>query len=440
MDNELITNQYFHVEENIPWNIYPRPQMKRDSFCNLNGEWDFEASPYEYPPQKYSMKITVPYPVESALSGVGKHFRRGNKLYYRRYFDAPIKLRWRRVLLHCGGIDQKAEIFINGHFVVSCCTAIEGPLEVDVTPFLLDENELIIKVVDDMDKNVPYGKQSENPKEIWYSPVSGIWQTVWLESVPEYYIKGLKITTTLDYADVEIAGVDEGRVLFEGKSYRFYDGKIRLTPMVKKHWSPEDPHLYYFSVQVGNDKVDSYFALRTLEIKDAYGLKRLCLNGEPYFFNGVLHQGYWMSSIIDVRQKDGDAYGFDLSLKYENKHWYFWGVYALGFVNRNYEKYNNGTIDLITYQPHFDRRHNVNLILTYTAGDMRQWEFSGRWNFGTGFPFTQVQGFYEFLSFQDGIYFDYTSANGEIGVVFAELNQGRLPVYHRFDIDAKARP
>ena len=141
----------------------------------------------------------------------------------------------------------------------------------------------------------------------------------------------------------------------------------------------------------------------------------------------------------DFMIEDGDAYGFDLSLKYETKHWYFWGVYALGFVNRNYEKYENGTINLITYQPHFDRRHNVNLILTYTAGDMRQWEFSGRWNFGTGFPFTQVQGFYEFLSFQDGIYFDYTTTNGEMGVVFADLNQGRLPMYHRFDIDAKRK-
>ena len=141
----------------------------------------------------------------------------------------------------------------------------------------------------------------------------------------------------------------------------------------------------------------------------------------------------------DFMIEDGDAYGFDLSLKYETKHWYFWGVYALGFVNRNYEKYDNGTINLITYQPHFDRRHNVNLILTYTAGDMRQWEFSGRWNFGTGFPFTQVQGFYEFLSFQDGIYFDYTTTNGEMGVVFSDLNQGRLPMYHRFDIDAKRK-
>ena len=141
----------------------------------------------------------------------------------------------------------------------------------------------------------------------------------------------------------------------------------------------------------------------------------------------------------DFMVESGDAYGFDLSMKYEDKHWYLWAVYALGFVNRNYEKYQNGQVDLITYQPHFDRRHNVNLILTYTAGDQRQWEFSGRWNFGTGFPFTKVQGYYEFLSFQDGIYFDYTTTNGDIGLIFGELNQGRLPTYHRFDIDAKRK-
>ena len=141
----------------------------------------------------------------------------------------------------------------------------------------------------------------------------------------------------------------------------------------------------------------------------------------------------------DFMVEDGDAYGFDLSLKYEDKHWYLWAVYALGFVNRNYEKYQNGQIDLVSYQPHFDRRHNVNLILTYTAGDQRQWEFSGRWNFGTGFPFTKVQGYYEFLSFQDGIYFDYTTTNGDIGLIFADLNQGRLPTYHRFDLDAKRK-
>lgn len=297
MDNDLSLGLERNEDNPIPWDVYPRPMMKRDSFLNLNGEWDFEVTQYDYLPKKYSMKITVPYPVESKLSGVEKHYKKGSRLYYRRYFDAPLKIRWRRVLLHCGGIDQKAEIYVNGCFAIEWCTSVNGPLSVDITPFLKDENELVIKVIDDMDKSIPYGKQCEKPKEIWYSPVSGIWQTVWLEAVPEYYIKGLKVTPSMDYADIEIEGVDEGRVIFEGKSYRFYDGKIRLTPVVKRRWSPNDPHLYFFSVLVGNDKVDSYFALRTLEIKDIYGVKRLCLNGEAFFFHGVLHQGYWQDGL-----------------------------------------------------------------------------------------------------------------------------------------------
>ena len=150
------------------------------------------------------------------------------------------------------------------------------------------------------------------------------------------------------------------------------------------------------------------------------------------------------SDIPDLLKKDftketGDAYGFDVSLKYEDQHWYLWAVYALGFVTREYEKAVEGGVELTQYAPHFDRRHNINLILTYTAGSKRQWEFSGRWNFGSGFPFTQVQGFYEYYSFQDGINFDYTTTNGELGVLFGELNGGRLPTYHRFDLDVKRK-
>lgn len=150
------------------------------------------------------------------------------------------------------------------------------------------------------------------------------------------------------------------------------------------------------------------------------------------------------SDIPDLLKKDftketGDAYGFDVSLKYEDQHWYLWAVYALGFVTREYEKAVEGGVELTQYAPHFDRRHNINLILTYTAGAKRQWEFSGRWNFGSGFPFTQVQGFYEYYSFQDGINFDYTTTNGELGVLFSELNGGRLPTYHRFDLDVKRK-
>jgi len=141
----------------------------------------------------------------------------------------------------------------------------------------------------------------------------------------------------------------------------------------------------------------------------------------------------------DFTKETGDAYGFDVSLKYEDKHWYLWAVYALGFVTREYEKAVEDGAELTQYAPHFDRRHNINFILTYTAGAKREWEFSGRWNFGSGFPFTQVQGFYEYYSFQDGVNFDYTNTNGQLGVLYGELNGGRLPTYHRFDIDVKRK-
>ena len=150
------------------------------------------------------------------------------------------------------------------------------------------------------------------------------------------------------------------------------------------------------------------------------------------------------SDIPDLLKKDftmetGDAYGADISLKYEDKHWYIWAVYALGFVTREYEKVVESQTILTQYPPHFDRRHNINLILTYTAGAKREWEFSGRWNYGSGFPFTQIQGYYEYFSFQNGINFDYTSTNGEIGVLYGDLNAGRLPTYHRLDIDVKRK-
>ena len=141
----------------------------------------------------------------------------------------------------------------------------------------------------------------------------------------------------------------------------------------------------------------------------------------------------------DFTVETGKAYGFDVSLKYEDKHWYLWAVYALGYVTRDYEKAVGETAVLTTYEPHFDRRHNINLILSYTAGAKREWEFGGRWNYGSGFPFTQIQGYYEHYDFQEGINFDITSANGNIGILYSDLNQGRLPMYHRLDLDAKRR-
>ena len=141
----------------------------------------------------------------------------------------------------------------------------------------------------------------------------------------------------------------------------------------------------------------------------------------------------------DVEKKDfivekGDAYGIDLSMQYDYKKVYVWFVYSLGFVNREYE---NAQGEMVSYTPHFDRRHNVNFILSYITGPKKQWEFSVRWNFGTGFPFTQVQGFYEHLTFPDGVNSDYPTENGQLGVIYGELFGGRLPTYHRLDIDMK---
>jgi hypothetical protein len=145
--------------------------------------------------------------------------------------------------------------------------------------------------------------------------------------------------------------------------------------------------------------------------------------------------------VPDILKKDfiiekGEAYGADIALKYETNRLYVWAVYSIGFVNKSSED-ADGSIN--TYRPHYDRRHNTNLIVSYQAGDRKQWEFSTRWNFGSGFPFTQVQGFYEYLPFTGGINTDYTTANGQLGTIFGELNEGELPAYHRLDADIKRK-
>jgi hypothetical protein len=132
----------------------------------------------------------------------------------------------------------------------------------------------------------------------------------------------------------------------------------------------------------------------------------------------------------------GDAYGIDLTLKYDQKHFYFWAVYSYAFVNRYYEDIDSV---LQHYYPHFDRRHNVNLVGTYRFGSQMTWEFSARWNFGSGFPFTQTQGYYEKTTFNEGIYSDYVTSNGELGIIYGNLNEGRLPTYHRLDLNFKKR-
>ena len=280
-----------------PWTVYPRPQLKRDSWINLNGQWEFEAAAAR--PREYTRTIQVPFCPESMLSGIKAHFPEGISLWYRRWFTLPEGFGRGRVLLHIGAADQSAEVFLNGKHIGKHHGGYEA-FSFDLTHALKEENELIIRCWDDLkDKSMPYGKQTVKRGGMWYTPVSGIWQTVWLESVPEVYIEKLNIENRGASVTIDIGKNIPGTVTVAGLgSYSLEKGKVIITPEKPHFWSPEDPYLYEFSVETEQDRVESYFALRTLEIKKIDGWQRLCLNGEPYFFHGLLDQGYWPDGLF----------------------------------------------------------------------------------------------------------------------------------------------
>ena len=278
-----------------PWTVYPRPQMKRDSWLNLNGIWDFSEDDLQT-----VCAIRVPFCPESALSGVKKHFPEGTILTYRRRFALPEGFNRGRVLLHIGAVDQHAMVYVNQRLLTQHDGGYEA-FSVDITDALQQENELKILCWDDLnDLRQPYGKQVKPEKRggMWYTPVSGIWQTVWLESVPETHIEKLDIENRDASVTVSVRPALEGRVILHGEEYPLVGGSVTITPEHPRLWSPEDPYLYEFTVEAGEDRVESYFALRTLEIKKVGDWPRLCLNGKPYFFHGLLDQGYWPDGLF----------------------------------------------------------------------------------------------------------------------------------------------
>ena len=274
---------------NTPWECYPRPQMRRDSFLNLNGLWDFTA-------QGQTQQIRVPFCPESLLSGIQTHFPEGEKLHYRRNFTLPENWNTGRVLLHIGAADQIAEVTLNGHFI----GRHEGGYEAfffDITHALQPENTLEITCTDDLrDQSFPYGKQVMKRGGMWYTPVSGIWQSVWLESVPERHIEKLIIETKENTVTITTQPPFSGTVTIPGLGQYPLGSTIFVEN--PHFWSPEDPYLYDFTVETEEDKVESYFALRTLDIQTVDGIPQLCLNGKPYFFHGLLDQGYWPDGLL----------------------------------------------------------------------------------------------------------------------------------------------
>lgn len=281
--------------QGTPWQVYPRPQLKRNSYVNLNGIWEFAVSETKEIPT-FDKEIFVPFCPESLLSGLKMPVKPGNYLFYRRHF--PMQPQSGRLLLHVGAADQIADIYVNqshvchheGGYEAFCC---------DITNALREDNELVIRVLDDLrNQTFPYGKQTLKRGGMWYTPVSGIWQTVWLEWVPETYIESLDFQVDLQKAVITVSPELDGKVICDGKEYLLERGKATIAPEQPHLWSPEDPYLYDIIIETASDRVESYFALRTIEAKTINGIPRLCLNGKPYFFHGLLDQGYWPDGIF----------------------------------------------------------------------------------------------------------------------------------------------
>lgn len=280
-------------EKNV-WMTYPRPQLKREKYHMLNGEWTLNEHP-----------VTVPFAPQSALSGYTGEIT--DKLLYKRTFTIPIHFTNHRIILHFGAVDQIAHIKIN-HRTVGSNEGGYIPFSFDITEYTDREKENLLEVyvTDALSLDYPYGKQSKNPKGMWYTAVSGIWQSVWLENVPDTYIQSLTVKSDLDNIFIKLT-CNKPVTHYQVKIFlpdnneltkTFSSAEMQIPIPNPIHWTPEHPHLYHMEITAGEDLVKSYFALRTINIQSINGVNRVCLNNKPIFLHGVLEQGYFYDGIF----------------------------------------------------------------------------------------------------------------------------------------------
>lgn len=338
----LMTPWGEHLDENCILTEYPRPQMRRNSYLNLNGRWEYAITDSDESPRRWDGTILVPFSPESALSGVGRSLQPGQTLWYRREVILPQGFipADGRLLLHFGAVDQEAAVYWNGRLLGRHMGGYNA-FTLDATDALGPRNSLVVRVHDDTDASFhSRGKQKTRRGGIWYTPQSGIWQTVWMEAVPRHYIESLRIVPLFDQSAVEVM-VRCSRPLqceatVDGRTVPFTSGEPARIPMPDfRAWSPEDPYLYDLSVTLGEDRVESYFGMRKMEVRaDRGGVKRLFLNGEPYFQSGLLDQGYWPDGLYTAPSDEALIYdiqtakamGFNLlrkHIKVEPMRWYY---------------------------------------------------------------------------------------------------------------------
>ena len=326
---------------------YPRPQLVRERYYNLNGLWDYAITASDACPGAWDGEILVPFSPEAPLSGVNRVLKPEQVLWYRRTLPFG-KQDGGRMLLHIGAADQRAWVYVNG-LLAGTHTGGYTAFTLDITKLLRDgENVLTVAVRDDTDASpLSRGKQKTKRGGIWYTPQSGIWQTVWAEHVPENYVQALLFTPELPEgrirwhitapapkgAQVEISY--QGIPVVNGEADEDGCGSAVLQPERLHLWSPEEPKLYDVTVTLGDDVVKSYFAMRTVGIgQDAAGHPCLLLNGQPYFHHGVLDQGYWPDGLYTAPSDEALIYDIELMkrlgfnmlrkhIKIEPMRWYY---------------------------------------------------------------------------------------------------------------------
>ena len=311
------------------WQEYPRPQMQREQYQMLHGEWEYSIVPMEAETEfKSDGRILVPFSPESLLSGVERQLQPDEYLWYQRRLEfTEEECRWRaekkRCLLHFDAVDQQAVVYVNGKEVANHYGGYL-PFETDITEYVSEEPvTLQVRVRDESDTSYhTRGKQTLKRGGMFYTAQSGIWQNVWYEWVPENYIEKYKITPDYDHASVRIEfsakeTFQKIEIEVEGAEVTYTVGhnavELQFAGGKFEAWSPEEPKLYYFTVKADEERVRGYFAMRAFTIeKDEKGVPRFCLNHKPYFLHGLLDQGYWPDGLMTA--PCDEAFIFDIEL------------------------------------------------------------------------------------------------------------------------------